>query len=814
MSPSLALSEFAFDVRFALRQLRTNRSFATVAILTLALGIGATTTLFTVLHAVVLRPLPFPEADRLIDIATESRGEPGAISVGNYYVIRERARSFESLAARSGATFNLTENGEPERIAGAHVTASYFDVLGIRPALGRTFTAGEDQPGDGALVAVLSHSLFMRRFGGDPSVVGRRLILNNRPYVVLGVMPKEFEIPEDPTQLWTPIAFGAEHSFDAHYFTLTARLKASTSAGQLKEDVAAITTALLEAAPRDNEGRVLIVNALLDRIVGDYRVRLAVLLGAVCLVFLIACVNVASLLMARGAARRREITVRAALGAGRMRIARQMMTEALVLSGFGAVGGVGLAAVALPLFVAHSPADVPRIGEAGLNAEALGLASFAALLATLIAGLVPALRESRAGLASGAGQASRGSAGSVGTRARQAFVAAEVGLALMLLMGAGLMIRSGQNLGRVEKGFDPTNLISGRIALPITAYPGEERPASAAAAMVENLRGAHGVAEAAASTRPPLIGDVDYGLRIEGREDAPSQRINARMQLVTPRYLEVMRVPLRRGRTFTDDDRRSSPRVMVVSETLARLAWPDQDPIGKRIACCEGSRSDPAWKEVVGVAADTRARGIAAPSLPEFYLPMDQAPRRAFEANGGSITLVARATRGTPEALAPALREAVRAVDAAVPLYDVATMASRVEASTAVMRFNRMLLSCLALAGLALAGIGIYGVIAYLVSQRTKEIGVRIALGARPRDVIGMVTRQGVGAISWGVLLGGLGTLAQARAMESLLFGISGRDPFTLLATASILVILALAAGVLPALGASRIDPAKVLTEP
>jgi|CXWL01.1.fsa_nt_gi predicted permease len=813
MPLSSSLADFAHDLLYALRTLRRDRGFTLVAVLTLALGIGATTSLFAVLHAVVLNPLPFPESSRLVDIATTFQGGPGAVSVGNYFVMKERARTFDGIAARSSATFNLTEGSEPERVLGAHVTASYFDVLGLPPLLGRVFTEAEDQPGE-ARVAVLSHGLFTRRFGRDHSVVGRSILLSGRPHTVIGVMPQEFAIPEEEVEIWTPIAFGPERSFDAHYLGVTARLSRGVTSEQLNADIAAITAAVREAAPRDNEGRAMSGALMLDRIVGNYQERLYVLLGAVSLVFLIACVNVASLLMARGAARQPELAVRAALGAGRLRIARQLMTEALVLCFLGAVAGLTLAAVALPVLVAGGPADLPRLTEARIGGVAIAAATLVAFVATLIAGLAPALRESRAGLSSSAGQASRGAVGGVGDRLRQAFVAIEVALALMLLMGAGLLIRSGENLGRVSPGFDPQDLLAARIALPALAYPGEDQPAAAVAQMVANLEAAPGVERAAASTRPPLIGDVNYGLRIEGRATTPRDRVNARMQLITPGYLETMGMPVRLGRGFSAADRRDAPRVIIVNETLARLAWPNQSALGKRIACCEGSDAEPSWKEIVGVVADTRARGIAAPALAEFYLPMDQAPRRSFDANGRSITLVARATNGNPATLTPLIRDAVRRIDASVPLYDVATMASRVEASTAVMRFNRLLLSCLAFAGLALAAIGIYGVIAYLVGQRTREISVRMALGAMPRDVILMVLRQGLSGVAAGVVLGTIGVFAQARAMNSVLFGVSGGDPWTLLTVAGVLALFAVGASVLPAWRASKITPTRALAEP
>ncbi|MEO8360103.1 MAG: ABC transporter permease [Vicinamibacteria bacterium] len=805
-------ADIAQDIRYAARQLRKDRSFTTIAVLTLALGIGATTTLFTVLNAVVLTPLPFPHSDRLLSIATTWRGDPGAVSVGNFFLAKERSRTIEAIAARSRATFNLTEGGDPERISGARVTAGYFALFGANAELGRTFTSDEDVPG--SQLAVLSHRLFTRRFGANAAVIGQTIQLSGRPHTVIGVMPRSFQIPEDKTEVWTPLALTkGPDSFDASFLSVTARLKEGVSQAQIEDDARAISRAMVEEAPRDNEGRRLSAAFLIDEIVGDYRQRLFLLLGAVSLVFLIACVNVASLLMARGASRTREISVRAALGASRLRIARQLLTEAFVLCSAGALAGLALAAVALPVLISQAPADVPRLADARINGVALITATSVAFLATLIAGLVPALRESRAGLTTGVAQASRGSVGAVRDRVRQTFVAVEVALALMLLMSAGLLVRSGQNLDRVSPGFDPGNLLSARFALPGGAYPGEERPAVAIARMVANLKSSAGVADAAASTRPPLIGDVDYGLRVEGREVTPQNRINSRMQMVTPGYIETMRIPLKLGRTFTLDDRRGGTRVMIVSETLAQTAWPGESPIGKRMACCEGGPDQPVWKEIVGVVADTRARGMSSGSLNEFYLPIDQAPSRSFDANDRSVTLVARAVNGRPESLTSAIRQAVRTEDASVPLFDIATMSSRVAESTAVTRFNRLLLLCLGGVGLALAAIGIYGVIAYLVSQRTREISVRMALGALPSDVVRLVVGQGVRAVGLGVVLGGLGVIAQGRAIEALLFGISGRDPMTFATVAGVLLLFALCASALPAFRASRIEPTKALAD-
>lgn len=800
------------DARYALRQLVRAPGFFAAAVLTLALGVGGTTAIFGAFDAVVLRPLPFQEPERLIDVATAWQGGPGAVSVGNFVVMQQHARAFAGLAARNPATYNLADGGAPERVLGARVSHDYFRVLGVGPALGRVFGADEDQPGHERVV-VLSQRLFVRRFGGDPGLVGRTIHLSGIAHDVLGVMPARFQIPGDETELWTPIAFTAEQRvmFDAHYLGVLGRLRPGVTGEQLAEDLQRVAAEMVRAAPKDNEGRALLSAPLLERVVGDSGRRLTLLLTGMALVLLIACVNVANLLLARGATRARELALRAALGAGRARLVRQLLTEAFVLSALGAAAGVALAAVLLRVVVAQGPPDVPRLAEAALDARALAVASAIALLAALVSGLWPALHAAGLDLHDALGRGARGVAGGVGGRLRRALVAAEVALALMLLMGAALLLRSARNLDLVPPGFDATDVLSARLALPSSAYPGDEQPARAFARLVDGLREAPGVAAAAASSRPPLIGEVSYGLLPEGRPPEPRYRINSRLQLVTPGYLELMRVPLRQGRLLEAADRRDGPRVMLVNETLARTAFPGESPIGKRIACCEGDDQNPAWKQIVGVVADTRARGLDKSGFAEFYLPMEQAPARAFDAIGRSVTVLARPRDGAPESLVGALRESVRALDPALPLYDVATMASRLRRSTAPMRFNSILLATLAGVGLLLSAVGLYGVIAYLVSQRTREIGVRIALGALPRHVVALVLKQALGALLAGLGVGMLGCLAQARAFESVVFEVSARDPFTLAAVVALLLAVGLLASALPARRAAALDPTRAL---
>lgn len=798
------------DAAYALRQLRRAPGFAAAAVLTLGLGIGGTTAIFSAFDAVVLRPLPFPEPDRLIDVATAWQGGPGAVSAGNFALIARHSRAFQALATRNGATYNLTGDGEPERVAGARVSHEYFSVLGLSPALGRVFGPAEEEPGNEHVV-VLSQRLHQRRFGADPAVVGRRIELGGVPHEVLGVMTAGFEIPGDDAELWKPIAFTAEQrgSFDAHYLGVLGRLRPGVTPEQLADDLGRVAAELVRAQPRDNEDRRLVAVPLVERVAGDNRARLAILLAAMALVLLIACANVANLLLARLALRERELAVRAALGAGRGRLARQLLAEAFVLCSLGGLLGLLLATLSLRLLVAHAPPGVPRLDQAALDPRALALAAAVVLAATLAAGLAPAAQAGRAEPGGRLGR--RGSVGGVRDRLRQALIAGEVGLALMLLTGAGLLVRSGANLDRVPPGFDASDLLSARLALPAAAYPGDELPARAFAGIVERLRQSPGVAGAAASSRPPLIGNITYGLLPEGRAPEPRNRINSRLQLVTPGYLELLRIPLRRGRYFDESDRRGAPRAMIVNETLARQAFPGRDAIGRRIDCCESDGGRPIWKEIVGVVGDTRARGPAEAGFAEFYLPIDQAPMRAFDAASRSLTLVVRPAGGEPERLAGALRQAVREVDPSLPLYDVATMASRLRGSTRVLRFNAALLALLGGVGLALAAVGLYGVIAYLVGQRTREIGVRVALGARPAQVVGLLVGQGLRALAAGLLLGALGCLAQARLLEGALFGVSARDPATLGVGAGLLLAVGLAAAALPARRAARLDPMRAL---
>jgi predicted permease len=801
------LSDLWRDAAHALRQLAARPAFTAVAVATLALGIGSTTAIYSVLDAVVLRPLPLPQSDRLYEVATSFRGGPGAISVGNYLAMRRETRAFASLGAHNAKTFNLTGQGEPERVRGGRVSHEYFEVLGLPAEVGRAFGPEEDQPGREAVV-VLSHRLWVRRFASDPAVIGRSVRLGGVPHQVIGVMPAAFELPLMEDELWVPAAFPPREreEFDAHYLTVVGRLVPGAGPAEMRADLERMEPVLRRLRPRENEDRELIGRSLLDTVVGDHRRRLLVLLAAVSLVLLIACVNVASLLLARGAARAREMAVRAALGAGARRLVRQLLTETAVLAGLGGALGIALAALLLRVLVTNGPQDVPRLADARLDAPALAMALGLTLVATLVSGLAPALRASRSDVA-GLGLNTRAGGTFVRDRLRRGLVIAEVAVAVMLLNGAALVLRSAHNLAQVPPGFDAQGLLSVRVALPASEYPGDEAPAALFERVLDRLRQAPGVEEAVASSRPPLIGDVSYGMLPEGRPDEPKSRIDTRVQLVTPGYVEAMRLRLVAGRSFAETDRRGAPRVMVVSDAFARAAWPGQDALGKRVACCERIDGQASWKEVVGVVGATRSRGPSEKGAVEIYLPMAQAPQRAFDAADRTATVLVRARDGRPDALVGQVRAAVHAEDPNLPLYDVALMDSRLARSTAPARFGASLLAALGAIGLFLAAIGLYGVIAYLVGQRTQEIGVRLALGATRTDVVMLGLREGLKSVLVGVALGAVGCLLQAPLLERLMFGVAARDVATLASVSAVLILVGTAASAIPARRAARIEP-------
>jgi putative ABC transport system permease protein len=808
------LAEAAQDARFALRQLARAPGFTAVAVLTLALGIGPTTAIFSAVEAVVLRRFDFVHPERTVLVVERWRDQDGGVSAGNYVDWQRRSTGFEQLAAAHWDSFNLSEADQPERVLGARVTWNYFSVFGVRPVLGRTFDAAEDEPGR-ADVVVLGHGLWTRRFGADAAILGRQVRLAGRPHTVVGVMPAGFDPLLNGEQLWVPVAFTPERKtmHDEHYLVAVGLLRAGASMARVQGEMDEIARQLAREYPRDNAARGVRLQLASDAMIGDSRGRLLTLLGGVGLVLLIACGNVANLLLARGTARAKEIGIRAAIGAGRGRLVRQLLTESALLGLLGAVTGIGLAWAAIHVLVAASPPGIPRLEQTRIDGPVLAFALASALASSLLFGLAPAWRAARTDLQGVLRDGGRTSMGVVRDRVRTLLIVGEVALALTLLVGAGLFIRSAWYLQQVDPGFDPHGLLTARLSLPPRAYrEGAAEVTRTFEQVVERVRQSPGVRGAAVTSQAPMgPGGNSNGLVPEGRTWEPKNFLTARLRMVTPGYFATLGIPLRRGRLLTEDDFAGAPRVMVVSEALASAAWPGQDAIGKRIACCEGSPEDPVWKTVVGVVGDVRSGGPTRDAGPEFYLPLRQVPAEAWDWIRRTMTIVARADGADGTALAASLRAAVRTVDPELPLHDIATMEERMRASIAVNRFHTMLLAMIGAIGLLLAAVGIYGVIACFATSRTQEIGVRMALGATARDILRLVAWQGMRPILVGTAVGTLAAAGLTRVIRGSVYGISATDPATFAAVVVTLVAVGLIAAYIPAHRSTRTDPTQAL---
>jgi predicted permease len=802
------LSELRQDAAFAIRQMIATPAFTLIAVATLALGIGATTAIFSTVNSVVLRPLPVPEPQRIFLVQEQWRDQGrGGMSAGNYVDMAAAQTVFSATAATTGASMTLANDDGAERIVGLRASAGFFDVFGVQPALGRAFTAAEDEPGRDQVV-VLSHRFWTRQFGADRGILGRQITLDARPYTVIGVMPASFDFTADAESLWVPIAFTAERKamHDEHYLQVFARLKDGASAAQASDQLDAIARDLQQRYPKDDAERRIAATPLMEAFVGDYRERLYVLLGAVAFVLLIACGNVSNLLLARGAARGRELAVRAALGAGQGRLVRQLFTESLVLGMIGAVAGIALARVIIRLLVTYGPAEVPRLEQTSLDAAALGFAALVAVAASVVFGLVPAWRASKTDINTTLKEAVRG-AGSRGARdiVRSTLIAAEVALALILLVGAGLLIRSALESQRVAPGFNPHGVFSGRFALPAAKYGDAAATLQAAEQIEQAVAAVPGVEIAAVASNVPGVGTFSNGLVPEG--EAPESR-NVRQSMarfVSPHYFPAMGIPVLQGRGFQPSDRRGSQLVMIVNQTLASRLWPNQDPIGRRV-----NGSGEGAKTVIGVVADVRFAGPGAPPEPEFYQPLAQLEDVAWNWTRRSLFVVAR-SGGDPAALGPGIRHAITAVDPGVPLFSVRTMEERMALVVETARFNTVLLTLLGAIGLVLAAVGIYGVIAYFTAQRTPEIGIRLALGASRASVLALVVRQAAAPVAAGVMVGAAGAVFAARAIATQLVNVRATDPITFAAVAVLLALVGLTAALFPARRAAGLDPTRAL---
>ncbi|QSQ12313.1 ABC transporter permease [Myxococcus landrumensis] len=792
------------DVRYALRTLRKSPAFTLAAVLVLALGIGVTTALFSMVDAVLLRPLPFPEPERLVVLSAEQQQQQGRsrYSLPNYEDLAQQLTQIRPLSAVSADLFNRTGAGDAEMVRGATVVGDFFSAFGVTPLLGRTFTGAErDAP-----VVVLSHARWLKE-GGTPQVLGSTMTLSGQPYTVVGVMPPSFQIPHPSTDVWLPFDSlpGAATSRDRterghRAFGVMGRLAPGATLESARHEMKVVGARLGEE--KDTE-LLMGVMRFQDLVTRDVSRLLWVMLGAVSLVLLLAAANVAHLQLARAAARQRELGIRVALGAGRGRLVRQLLTESLLLALMGGVGGVLLALWTTDLVLMVGGGRLPRASEMGLNGRVLAFALGVTLTTGVGVGLLPALRKSRMSPASVLG---RGVMEAARSRAHSVLVVAEVALALMLVCGAGLMLKSFWRLYQADPGLDPRGVLVARLALPAVRYGSAEQASVFHQALATRLAARPEIAAVGVGASLPAGGSIGRaGYWAEGTEDV-SPRPHALFNVATPGFLEALRVPLLAGRRLAETDGPDAPRVMVISERFAREVFPGQDAVGRRVTF--GGRDEdgkPLWTTVVGVVRDVAYAGITAGHEPTVYVPMSQ------EGTTDGQLAVRAAGDLAPQALEAVVREELRAVDSMVALAQVATLEERLSTDLGLPRFRAVLLGAFGVLALVLAAVGIYGVMSYSVAQREQEMGVRLALGARSADVLRLVVGQSLRRVGWGLGLGLVGTLSAHRAVEGLLYGMEALDVGVMASVCLLLLVTAWLASWLPARRAAGVDPASVL---
>jgi len=794
------------DLRYAIRMLLKKPSFTIIVVLALGIGIGANTAIFSVVNAILLRPLPYKNFDR-ISMIWMSNPKLGVSedwhSYPNYVDYKEQNQVFEDMAAFNTRSFNLTGAGDPVRVVGVWNTASLFSVLGVDAALGRTFTEDEQEPGKDMLV-VLSNGLWRRNFGGDASVIGQQISLNGINRTVIGVMPASFSFPEKTTEFWVPLTVTPQRrqARNSIAYKAVGRLKPGVTLAQAQADMAAIAKRLDDQYFQSDYG----VNLRLihDQETHTVRSALLVLLGAVGFVLLIACANVANLLLARAAMREKEVAIRLALGARRWRIIRQLLTESVLLGVLGGAVGLLMAVWGLSALVALAPADIPRLDQTGIDARVLAFTLGISLVTGLIFGLVPALQASRPDVNDALKEGGRDSTGGGGARIRNLLVVSEIALSLVLLVGAGLLIRSFMRLQQFELGFNPEHLITMRVQLPGSKYKERKQVADFFQQLFERIEAVPGV-QSAGAISTIFLSDTpnSTNFAIEGRPQATgAQSIEVPLDAVSAKYFKVMGIPLISGREFDDRDALGTPPVAIINETFANRFFPGEDPIGKRYVY-GGPAPDNPWITIVGVVGDMRRTGFDRPVRPETFLPESQNPDNA-------LTVVAR-TSTDPASFAGMLRDQVWSIDRDQSVYDIKTMDQTLSEMLSQRRFNMLLLGIFASAALLLAALGIYGVISYSVSQRTHEIGIRMAMGAQSRDVLSLVVRHGLVLTGAGIAAGLITSFGLTRLMATLLYGVSATDPVTFIAIPVVLAGVALGACFVPARRASRVDPIEAL---
>jgi predicted permease len=809
------------DIRFALRSFIKNPGFALAAVLSLAIGIGANTSIFSVANALLFRPLPYQNSDRLVILWNRSPGlniTEDWFSTAQYFDIKTAHHGFEQIAIAIGGNFNLTGQGDPERVGVVRISSNLLPMLGAQPALGRLLASGEDSPGHPAS-AVLTDAFWSRRFGRDPHVLGRSILINGQSYVVVGILPPHFSLPHEVLPLLDgteqaeifvplPLAAAASQVRTNEDYNLIAKLRPGVSVTQAQAEMDTITAGLRRDHPDNyppNGGLTFSLVPLLEQVVGHVRRSLLVLLGSVAFVLLIACANVANLLLARAVSRRQEIAVRSALGASRWHIIRQLLTESVLLSLCGGALGILFCLFSVKWIYILGANSIPRLQDVGIDGRVLLFTLAVSLFSGLLFGLAPAFRNSRLDLTSTLKDSSRGAAGAGaiwgrGNNVRGLLVISELALSVVLLIGAGLLIRSFTRLQHVQPGFNASGVLTFDLTMTGRKYADKQTILQTYRQLWERLEHLPGAKAAGGVTSLPLSQAFAWTpITVEGRTPLPGEKfLNADERLVGGHYFEAMGIPLRRGRFFSDEDDATKPTVVIVDEYMANQLWPGQDPIGKHIHIVELQSKDP-WQTVVGVAGRVKQDALDSDPRIAFYLPQTQFPTRA-------MTVALRGSTD-PSAMLATVKNELRNLDPDLPMYHVRTMLQRVDESLARRRFSMLLLGIFAGFALILATIGIYGVMAYLVNQGTREIGIRMALGASQRNVLTLVVRQGMALAVSGMLIGLGAAFILARLIRSQLFGVEATDPVTFAAISALLLLIALLASYIPAQRAARIDP-------
>jgi putative ABC transport system permease protein len=807
------------DLRHAVRALRRTPGFAAAAILTVAIGIGAMTAIFSVVHAVLLRPLPYAEPDRIVSVWTAWDDTPrGRLSAAEYFDLLDQADAFEHLGVWANGYETATTAGTPERLRTGYVSYGVLPSLGVEPQAGRGFTAADDVPDSG--VVIITDGLWQRHYGAAPDVVGRRVVLDNRARTIVGIMPPGFRLPDDfdtpePIELLVPLGLDRRSlpGRGSHFLLGAAKVRGGMSVEQADAHVRAVADGFTRAYPAEYPAAMRFtagVSSLHEDVVGDARPVLMTLLAAIGFVLLIACGNISHLFLSRGERRRGEFALRLALGAGRMALVRQTLVESAVTALAGGGLGVLIAAAATRALVAISPQELPRLQSVGTDLPVLAFGLLAAAMVGLAVGVIPALQATHGAASLGEGRAIAGAA-PARQRVRRVLIASEVALAIVLTLGAGLMVKSLVRLLSVDPGYRPEGVLTASVSVPESEYADGERTSAFFQTLLGRLREQPGILAAGAVSGLPLtqpLGDLNF--QIEGRETPPGQRSRrADWQVVTPGYFEAIGMRVRQGRGIDPADTVDTPGVVVLNEAAARLHWPDGDAFGRRLRL--GGGAGPGWVTVVGIVNDVKHASLRAEARPEIYLAHTQ-----FRFWGGgavpvrTLTLVVRGA-GDPTRLAATLRRELAATDPALPLADVRTMTSVRSTSVASARFTSMLLSMFAVVALAVTLVGVYGVMAYAVAQRRREIGVRVALGAAPRSVIGLVLRQGFTPAAIGIAAGVFGGMALSGALRAQLFQVAPYDAATAAAVCAVVGAVALAACYVPAARAARVDPVTAL---